>query len=1440
MLVCKSKSIVFGLTDLFIQAYHSLHMKRVAEKYRESLETTLGGARSSSAEFTCDFFSTAIDEKLTPANLSSEYWVTNLCSTVKFSTAVLAATEAYSTVSFLEIGPHPALRTSVNDIVSQCGKNINYFHSVKRDASSFHSMLESAVEMMGNGFDINKTALNFSRGEIEQQNSGARVLTNLPSYVWDHSKTHWAESRASRQLRFREFPRHPILGSRTFGDNPTQMLWRNCLQFDDLLGIDGILTQFKYSASPAFCIVMALEAIRQVQITYKLCTDVAQLRDVEFHSLLPLDATEANEFETCLSLVRKHDSNTYTMVISTLSDSRADSWNICCSANVRYLEASSVSYRADINRPVHNSEKVQYLNELNILNLTEFDDLYIGADKVAGRLSSRDPAPNPSRLLAQMAAVLQVPELQMLFSTPLTRHSIQQISFIQIFPAADDSLLGSFNTEHALLSTVRSTTNITYTLGDGVGLRLEEVYTKSEETVGFEPTLRSMFYIPRTLPDISLFQQSAQISIKYLLELVTHKWPMCDIGIGDVTKEEFDIIKIAVDGPSGVERRRYRSLRRMSSEAVTLKKAKYHIIFGRGTESSTHISGLDESNPRILACVPLNSQLDRELFEKSFEPVCEITGISEAKWVLGKGRLLGGSTCSACDFSLQVIVSKSISKLSQHDKWPEIRTSFLRDNGEISPQIELGARESRIIVLDCEETSLLIDEAKSNFMSWFQPLLSSLKSVVWVTTRRPATPFGDVAGSFIKTLLSEYPLLHATNLIIEDMVTADTMLDWALDAHAKLLEGRKETEIVIKNSQTWITRYQHDDSLQAAVGLRPPRKIKQETTGQFWQIIPAPAHGVTLRMDKRPMINVMNPQMISVNVTSSVIDHFDIVLLQSRVDGPREEQHLGHFFSGIVIHSQDSNVLSTQQVVGWHSGAHCSRIVVNASRTHQIPEDADTQVILGQYAAYSIALALIDGAARPRKDEVVCIQIPGILGEALHRLCIDTTIQTCENPSYHCDFLLSFDSQLGFLLNGCTVDLGKYLESPRLLAQIQYYLTPNFALYSQITTFKYSQLEGAFESAKQQPGSTLLVRNEDTPALDLWVSRTPSVDLFKSNAAYIVVGGLGGLGQHFMEWMIQRGARRLVTFSRRGMKSPGAEELVFYFAELGATLEILSVDTCDPHAVKSAVSQVRSSGPIRGYFNMSIRLERAPLSTMTPKQWEIAVQTKVKSSWNLHVASLQDEVDMFVMFSSIASIAGNRTQANYAVGNCFQNSLATYRKSSLGIPGLAIALGAMKEVGILAGEDQLMKTLSNTGLHCYDLDMFDKIVEAGILESYSSDKSILGTGLERFRNIDGVVKARPEQNQIFWSDWPEFGYFFDYTESELTNTRAKTLLEKIQDSSDAEQHLLLYGAFSECLSNVLGRNMAGLDPDMSIAAFGLDSLNTITCRYWFFKSKCIR
>lgn len=91
------------------------------------------------------------------------------------------------------------------------------------------------------------------------------------------------------------------------------------------------------------------------------------------------------------------------------------------------------------------------------------------------------------------------------------------------------------------------------------------------------------------------------------------------------------------------------------------------------------------------------------------------------------------------------------------------------------------------------------------------------------------------------------------------------------------------------------------------------------------------------------------------------------------------------------------------------------------------------------------------------------------------------------------------------------------------------------------TVFMGTQVEEAFRflSAGKHRGKVLIqIREENfqmlkSPKMTIWA--TPRI-FFDPRKSYIITGGLGGIGLQLADWMIRKGASKLVLNSRQGVK----------------------------------------------------------------------------------------------------------------------------------------------------------------------------------------------------------------------------------------------------------------------------------------------------------------
>ena len=87
----------------------------------------------------------------------------------------------------------------------------------------------------------------------------------------------------------------------------------------------------------------------------------------------------------------------------------------------------------------------------------------------------------------------------------------------------------------------------------------------------------------------------------------------------------------------------------------------------------------------------------------------------------------------------------------------------------------------------------------------------------------------------------------------------------------------------------------------------------------------------------------------------------------------------------------------------------------------------------------------------------------------------------------------------------------------------------------------------------------------------------------------------------------------------------------------------------------------------------------------------------------------QEDLDFFILYSSIVSLIGNAGQATYAAANAFLNSFAEYRMKVLGKPCTAVCWGAMGGAGLLQRNDKVAKMIEQTGMFLLDIPTGNKL-----------------------------------------------------------------------------------------------------------------------------------
>ena len=218
----------------------------------------------------------------------------------------------------------------------------------------------------------------------------------------------------------------------------------------------------------------------------------------------------------------------------------------------------------------------------------------------------------------------------------------------------------------------------------------------------------------------------------------------------------------------------------------------------------------------------------------------------------------------------------------------------------------------------------------------------------------------------------------------------------------------------------------------------------------------------------------------------------------------------------------------------------------------------------------------------------------------------------------------------------------------------------------------------------------------------------------RSDRTYLVTGGLGGIGTVIACWLAERGAGVIVLNGRRP-PDPEAQEVIDALRRQGADVRVELADMTSPAAIDQMLARVDSNmPPLAGVIHSVGVLSDGSLGNQTWERFEQVLWPKVLGAWHLHQATLDKDLDLFVLFSSITGVVGNSGQGNHAAANAYLDQLAGYRRS-LGLPGQSIAWGAWSGLGEAEEQrERIERQLEASGTHWISpqqgLEAFEELV----------------------------------------------------------------------------------------------------------------------------------
>ncbi|WP_239311614.1 SDR family NAD(P)-dependent oxidoreductase, partial [Frankia sp. Cj3] len=318
----------------------------------------------------------------------------------------------------------------------------------------------------------------------------------------------------------------------------------------------------------------------------------------------------------------------------------------------------------------------------------------------------------------------------------------------------------------------------------------------------------------------------------------------------------------------------------------------------------------------------------------------------------------------------------------------------------------------------------------------------------------------------------------------------------------------------------------------------------------------------------------------------------------------------------------------------------------------------------------------------------------------------------------------------------------------------------------------------------------------------------PAAPRVRPDRTYIVSGGLGALGRRVARWLASMGARHLLLLGR-GAPSRDADEDLAGLRAAGVTVQAAAVDVADARQLAGALRPGGAAPPVGGVFHLAGVLEDALVTDLTETAVMRAFAGKGIGAWNLHMLTLDQPVEFFVLFSSLAGLIGSPGQGAYAAASAFLDALARHR-AAVGLPALSIDWGTWSGDGLAAGG---VERLAARGVLPLDPDTGIELLGEAVTNG-AAWLAAAGFSLELLHQAG----AGPAARQLFAGLLP------------AGRPGEPSGRDLVLAAAPAERRQVLRQLLTGEVARVLGAERAAVHPNVPLQELGFDSLMAIELR----------
>src|SRR5262245_9103803 len=190
----------------------------------------------------------------------------------------------------------------------------------------------------------------------------------------------------------------------------------------------------------------------------------------------------------------------------------------------------------------------------------------------------------------------------------------------------------------------------------------------------------------------------------------------------------------------------------------------------------------------------------------------------------------------------------------------------------------------------------------------------------------------------------------------------------------------------------------------------------------------------------------------------------------------------------------------------------------------------------------------------------------------------------------------------------------------------------------------------------------------------------------QGDRSYLITGGLGAIGLHTASYLAQRGAGDIVLTSRRAPDADTQQAIDEITERYRCRIHTFGADVSDESEAAKLLERIRAElPPLAGVAHLAGALDDALLSEQSLERFRTTLAPKAFGACHLDRLTKDDDLDFFIVSSSVSSLFGSPGQANYATANALLDGLVAKRRAQ-GLPATGVNFGPSAQGGMASSK----------------------------------------------------------------------------------------------------------------------------------------------------------